>query len=123
MSEAPTITRTAPAQQSKDYALLRNAGLEHIRQLAGKIWTDHNLHDPGITMLEALCYAITEIGHRIDQPVVDLLHSSPMGAPDWKNLFFPAEEILPNCPLTIRDYRKILIDIDGVRNAFPIKSE
>jgi len=135
MQEAPTITRTAPARPSKDYALLRNAGIEHIRRLAGNIWTDHNLHDPGITMLEALCYAITEIGHRIDQPVADLLYSHPQGPKvDWRNLFFPARDILPNCPLTIKDYRKLLLDIQinddalvprglRIRDAFLLKSE
>lgn len=132
MDAAPTITRSAPALPSKDYALLRQAGIEHIRRVAGKVWTDHNLHDPGITMLEALCYAITEIGHRIDQPVADLLFSHPGGTVDWQNLFFPAQVILPNCPLTIKDYRKLLLDIQltdtdvpqglRIRDAFLFKS-
>jgi len=27
-------------------------------------WTDHNTHDPGITVLEALAYALTDLQHR-----------------------------------------------------------
>lgn len=27
-------------------------------------WTDYNVHDPGITMLEMVCYAITDLGIR-----------------------------------------------------------
>ena len=33
---------------------LRTAGIQHVAQLSGKLWTDHNTHDPGITILEVL---------------------------------------------------------------------
>jgi hypothetical protein len=28
------------------------------------LWSDYNVHDPGITLLELLCYGITDIAHR-----------------------------------------------------------
>ena len=28
-------------------------------------WTDHNTHDPGITVLEALCYVLTDLQYRV----------------------------------------------------------
>ena len=35
--------------------------MELIRKWAGQSWTDHNVHDPGITILEACSYAMTEL--------------------------------------------------------------
>jgi len=36
----------------------------------------------------------------------------------WKNIFYTARHILHNNPLTISDYRKLIIDVKGVRNAW-----
>src|SRR5690606_20918248 len=84
---------------------------------SGKIWTDHNVHDPGITILEMLCYALMDLGYRTNLPVEDILTADPSNTEKDNNFFTPAQ-ILGNNPLTIIDYRKLLIDIDGVRNAW-----
>ena len=73
--ELITITPQKPPYTSMDFAALREAGVNHIQDLAGKIWTDYNLHDPGITTLEILCYAITDLGYRTNLPVKDLMTS------------------------------------------------
>ncbi len=98
-----------------DFEWLRNKGLEHIGQLSGKIWTDHNTHDPGITMMELLCYALIDLGYRTKLPIEDLLAKKENE--DENNFFTPAE-ILSCNPTTIMDYRKMLMDIDGVQNAW-----
>ena len=93
---------------------LRNAGLAHIAAFSGKLWTDHNLHDPGITILEALCYVLTDLDYRTKLDFKDLIASTDK---DDNNFNTPAQ-VLGNNPLTILDYRKLLIDIRGVRNAW-----
>lgn len=95
-----------------DYAFLRREGLKHIEQLASDLWTDYNAHDPGITILEALCYAITELGYRSSFEMKHLLY----GATD--QVLYPAQQILTNHPFTVSDYRKLLIDLDGINNAW-----
>ena len=105
-----------------DYALLRQEGMKHIRDLAASIWTDHNTHDPGITLLEALCYAITDLGYRCDFSVEDILASDPDNRCGNTTQFYSAGEILPNHPFTINDFRKILIDLPDLRNAWLEKS-
>ncbi len=123
MAETATISGSPSQSQSTDYELLREEGLRYIRRVAGKIWTDHNIHDPGITILESLCYAITELGYRVNQPMEDILHKDS-GQKDnlaWKH-FFTAAEILPNAPLTLIDYRKLIIDLPFVRNCWVVKS-
>ena len=100
-----------------NFDFLRREGLKHIGALSGKIWTDHNVHDPGITILEVLCYALMDLGYRTKLPIQDLL-----AAPDGKtsNSYFTPAQILGNNPTTILDYRKLLIEIEGVRNAWLI---
>ncbi|MEH1945277.1 MAG: hypothetical protein V7L01_34375 [Nostoc sp.] len=121
MTEYLTISNTPPENPGMNFALLRQEGIKHIERLAGKLWTDYNTHDPGITILEQLCYAITDLSYRLDFEMKDLL--APASGEDRKQ-FFTAREILTVNPLTINDYRKLLIDIDGVKNAWlePIKN-
>ena len=100
-----------------DFQKFREIGLAHIAKFSGKIWTDHNLHDPGITLLELLCYAVTDLGYRNNLDIKDLLAYDKVNG-EIENNFFTAAQILGNNPLTILDYRKLLIDIKGVRNAW-----
>lgn len=119
MSEARTIKPKSVKEfpDYLDFEFLRREGIGHIQELAGALWTDHNVHDPGITILEVLCYALTDLGYRANLDIRDLLARPPQQTGTDDN-FFTAAEILTNNPLTILDYRKLLIDIDGVRNAW-----
>lgn len=102
-----------------DFATLRKLGIQHVAELSGKIWTDHNLHDPGITILEALCYVLTDLDYRTKLDFKDLI-AAPAGAEGADDNFYTAAKILGNNPLTIADIRRMLIDIKGVRNAWLI---
>jgi hypothetical protein len=93
-----------------DFDSLRNHGIELIQQMAGTVWTDYNLHDPGVTILEALCYAITDLAYQTDFDISDLL-SDKKGNIDYRgNSFFTKQQILTSNPVTIADYRKAIID-------------
>ncbi|MCP4658446.1 MAG: hypothetical protein GY856_23780, partial [bacterium] len=52
-----------------DYTSLRQEGIRHLERMAGGRWTDFNVHDPGITILEQLCYALTDLGYRIGHEI------------------------------------------------------
>jgi hypothetical protein len=43
--------------------LVRSAE-KHIVSLSSELWTDYEIHDPGITIMELLCYAITDLEYR-----------------------------------------------------------
>ena len=100
-----------------DFEFLRREGIEHLGNLSGKIWTDHNVHDPGITMLEMLCYAILDLGYRTQLPIEDLIAVDQSISFTEDNFFTPAAALSCN-PVTILDYRKLLIDTPGIRNAW-----
>ena len=113
--------RKLPASQ--DYDFLLKEGMKYVEKLGNKFWTDYNPHDPGITILEVLSYAITELGYRADFDIKDLL--SNKNGEIKNNTFFTASNIFSNAALTEIDYRKLLIDIEGVANAWylPLKNE
>ncbi|AFD07202.1 hypothetical protein [Solitalea canadensis] len=122
MEEKTTISKNRKLPQAMDYELLRKEGLRHIESLSSDLWTDYNVHDPGITILEALCYAITELGYRCQFDMKDLL-SDVNGNLVSGQTFFTAKQILTVNPLTINDYRKLLVDLAGVQNAWLIAED
>jgi hypothetical protein len=113
-----TIPKNSVLDPSQDYEFLRQKGLEHIQQLGSRIWTDYNYHDPGITLMELLSYAITDLGYRTGFEMKDLLAPEDGNLDVFKNCFHKAAAILPCNQVTLFDLRKVLIDIEGVRNAW-----
>ncbi|MCB0589560.1 MAG: hypothetical protein KDD06_30020, partial [Phaeodactylibacter sp.] len=109
-----------PTDYDLNYEVLREEGLKFIEALGSRLWTDYNTHDPGITILEMLCYAISDLGYRTAFPIQNLLADDPARQPDTNEgqLFFTAKQILASCPVTEADYRKLLLQIEGVKNAW-----
>ncbi len=118
MPETLTIARTAVLRKSQDYVFLRSEGLKHLEELGHELWTDFNIHDPGIAMMELFCYAITELGYRTGYDIRDILTEDANGVLESRGDFHPAHEILTCNPVSFDDLRKLLIDITGVRNAW-----
>ena len=83
--------------------------------MSGGAWTDFNLHDPGITILEVLCYALTDLVYRTSYSMPDLLANG--GANPYASLHL-APEILSCHPVTITDLRRLVLDVEGVKNAW-----
>lgn len=113
--ESKMIPKHIATEDARDFDFLRRKALEHIEAMSRKLWTDYNSHDPGITILEALCYAITDLGNRIQFPIPDLLTKSNGGL---TGNFPTAKAILTTSAVSDSDYRKLMIDIEGVKNAF-----
>jgi len=117
-----TIPKEVNSGNDLDYQFLKEKGQEYIEKLANNIWTDYNSHDPGITILEMLCYAITDLGARISLPIEDILAPADSTKSN-EDQFFNALQILPSKPVTEDDYRKLFIDIEGVKNCWLQKYE
>ncbi|MDJ0846211.1 hypothetical protein [Crocosphaera sp.] len=118
MFSQPTIPKQKTQPLAMNRQQLFEIGLNYVQQLSSRIWTDYNVHDPGITTLELLCYTLTDLSYRASFPIEDLLASKNNNAEEMKKQFFTVRQILPNRPLTLLDYRKLLIDIEGVKNAW-----
>lgn len=101
-----------------EFKNLLDAGLATVQHMAGEHWTDYNVHDPGVTILEQLCYALTELGYRADFAFEDLL-ASQYNDKNTDDTYYTVARILPSGPITVNDLRKLLIDrIDGLRNVW-----
>ena len=119
MKESPVISKINKQDESPgNYYWLRSEGLKHIQELAGNIWTDYNVHDPGVTILEILSFALTDLDYRTNFPIADLLAEETDNELAMHKQFLSALKALPSRPVTIADYRKLLIDIVGVKNAW-----
>lgn len=109
----PTLPTGPHAHIALDYAGLRDEGLRLLGRLAGEQWTDFNSHDPGITILEQLCYAITDLAYRTAYPMPDLLAGSDA------SVALPEPAAILTCdPVTPADLRKLVLDVEGVGNAW-----
>jgi len=106
-----SISKNIETEDQTDFHFLRKTGVEYIEKLGGKLWTDYNSHDPGITTLEVLSYAITDLGMRMNLNMEDILASEDEKK-DIHTQFLKATEILPSRPLNELDYRKLFIDIN-----------
>jgi len=114
-SRPASISNAPPAHPALDFNVLFAEGLRHIRRLAGSSWTDHNTHDPGITILEQLCYVLTDLAYRLNYDMPDLLtrEDGTLGG----SMYSPAQLLTVN-PVTLADIRKVVLDVPGVKNAW-----
>lgn len=118
MADPISLIKANPLLPAEDYVALRKQGFKLIEQLGSDVWTDYNNSDPGITILEAVCYAITDLAYRTGFDIKDILTPEHLTGDTWKQIFYTARQILHNSPVTINDYRKLIIDVKGVRNAW-----
>ncbi len=115
LNTSQTISNAPLEEKAMDFQWLRDEGIKHLQRLSGAIWTDYNLHDPGVTMLDQLCYALTDLSYRIDYDIDDLLTGK--NGNTFESLYSPAQ-ILTTNPVTLLDIRKIIIDVPDVKNAW-----
>jgi uncharacterized protein YegP (UPF0339 family) len=113
-----SIPKQVETKDDLDFSFLRKKGLEYIEKLSGNLWTDYNTHDPGVTMLEMLCYALTDLGMRMEMPLENILAPEDKTAQKISDQFFRATQILPSMPVNENDYRKLFIDLEGVKNCW-----
>ena len=114
MKQADTLPNRPPPLQSMDFGLMLDAGLQVCQELAGDQWTDYNEHDPGVTILEQLSYALTDLGYRTNYSVPDLLAPPPERDARQRarryDTLYSGDSVLSAQPLTQLDYRKLIYD-------------
>jgi hypothetical protein len=111
----------------EDYNALKEEGLAFIQKVSSESWTNLNSTDPGVTILEQVCFALTELGYCSHFPIQDILTDKEEHI-DFKNQFFHPDKILTVSPITINDYIKFIVDrvkevrrlkLDVPKNWFP----
>ena len=110
MSEAVFIKRRERQQLEGGFDSLRREGIKLAQQLSGQQWTDYNLHDPGVTILEQLIYAITDLIYRADFAVEDYLVNEAGEIDFEQQALHRPEQIFACRPTTLLDYRKAILN-------------
>lgn len=127
MKDAKTVSKANYEYLSLDYEKLREKAIQYAQQFSGNNWTDFNYHDPGVTILEQLCYAITDLAYRTQFPITDLLFlKNEKSHLKSDNLLFPPSRLFPTSPVLLNDYRKLLIGkIPEIKNGWvePVKDD
>jgi hypothetical protein len=93
-----------------DFAGLREQGIDLLQGLSRNGWTDYNLHDPGVTLLETLCYGLTDLVYRTDFDVADFLTDESGTISFHAQALFPPQDIFPTAPVTDIDFCKLIYD-------------
>jgi hypothetical protein len=110
MTASDSIKRISADPDGLDFASLRKEAIGLSQSLSGKIWTDYNLHDPGVTILEQLCFGMTELAYQAGISTANYL-ADQHGVIDFNQYaLFKPHEIFPNRAVTPQDYCKLLID-------------
>jgi hypothetical protein len=119
MPASDSIKRVRDDPFGLEFDVLKKEGLALVQGLSGASWTDYNDHDPGVTILDNLCFGLTELAYRSGFAMQDYL-ASKNGSIDFEGLaLFKPEAIFPSQPVTMTDYAKLLFaaipDLDDVR--------
>lgn len=105
---------TDQVKEYSDFADLRQAAIGYAQDASGEIWTDFNLHDPGVTLLEQSCFALSEIAYRVAHPERDLL-TDARGHFNFHDLaMFTPRKVLNTAPVTTADLEAWLSDCPDV---------
>jgi len=109
--ESPSLERGKKLPSSMDYDFLRRRAISLTQQISGNKWTDYNVHDPGITILEQFCFALTDIAYRTNLDIETLLfHEGDREKVKTSHALFAPEQIFPTGPITLDDYRILFLD-------------
>ena len=104
------IKKLQPDPDGLDFDGLRKEGIRLVQEISGDVWTDYNLHDPGVTILESLCYGLTDLAYRSGFGAGDYLAADDGKIDYEKQALHRPDEIFSCRAVTDNDYRKLIID-------------
>lgn len=113
MTASRTIARKTVDSDPFGFAQLRQEGIEISQALSGAGWTDYNFHDPGVTILEQVCFTLTDLIYRSSFDVADYLCNQDGEIDTGKMALHDPQDVFFSRPVTPLDYQKGLVDWSG----------
>ena len=106
------------AEEDALYTRLQRQTLEEVQRLSGKVWTDYNAHDPGVTLADIANYALAELDYKLGFGVTDSLTEPGRPFDTARFGLFPPVDVYATSPVTEDDYRRMLLaTVPGLENA------
>lgn len=114
----PSLSKEEVLTKGQDFDWLLKEGLDWAMTFSGDLWSNFNTADPGVTILQSLCYALTELGYKTHFPIEDILTDST-GQITYDKRFYKAEDILPVNPTTLDDFKRlVLAEVEQVKQVY-----
>ncbi len=93
--------------ESSPYKEYQDKALALIQELCGEIWTNFNEHDPGVTILDIVNYALLELQYSLKFPFESYI--SEDNKIDFELMgLFPAGTLFSRSPVTVEDYGRLI---------------
>lgn len=89
------------------YQELQEKTLDRLQELSGDIWTDFNVHDPGVTISDNMNYALFELQYKLELPFRAFVGPHPEAYASKGIL--PAKQILSPSIVTPGDYEELFL--------------
>lgn len=107
MQESITISRKKTDAEF-DFDALRAEAIDDLQKQCGRNWTNFNTHDPGVTILEQIVFALSEMGYKTSFEIEDyLVNDKETIDYESQGMIIP-QNILPSAPVTENDFAKAL---------------
>ncbi|MEA0988982.1 hypothetical protein U6010_11070 [Pseudomonas aeruginosa] len=112
-------------QEQIHFDTLWSTAQDALEVYAGQLWSARGDDDPGVTLLQAFAYGVSDVSYRHTLPLVDLLtertvpNPTPVESPRIHlnhdgGIFareFGPEWALTSSPVTLADYRRAILDL------------
>lgn len=90
------------------YQELQEKTLERLQELSGDVWTDFNIHDPGVTISDNMNYALFELQYKLELPFRSFI--GPNTSEYASKGILSAEHIFEQSIVTPEDYEQLFLD-------------
>lgn len=90
------------------YQELQQRTLERLQELSGDVWTDFNIHDPGVTISDNMNYALFELQYKLDLPFRAFIGTDSKN--DASKGIFSADFIFSPSIVTPDDYEQLFLE-------------
>lgn len=118
INERYSIDNELTIPEDFDIYALRDKGIKLIQQYSGTTWTDHNLHDPGITILEQICYALADVSYQTTQAIESAISSNQFA----NSPYFSQQKQGSSSFFTFEDLSNIILTDERIYKVFVIPS-
>lgn len=109
MSSQAVYINKKTGTEALSFQAFVDEGLDSLQKLSGHIWTDYNTHDPGVTILEQLCFALSDHIYKNSFSVEDYLLGNASNIDLDELSLHVSNEIFALHPSTNEDLRTHLL--------------
>lgn len=111
---------TRREKEDNYYRELQDRSLHRLQELSGRLWTDFNVHDPGVTITDYLNYGLYDLHYRFTFPFESYLNIGQSNTCQAKGLFSRQElyvqaslenrkEVARKSIVTEEDYEELIL--------------